>query len=96
VTTCLDNGSEAGLRLASTTCVGNKIGIAPFSARTAKALWAWLVERKRRVKTERLWITEEGNAFSLEGLVSWFNRLKKCANFDSLYNNKTDSLEVRE
>jgi integrase len=26
---------------------GNKIGIAPFSPRTAKALWAWLIERGR-------------------------------------------------
>ena len=30
---------------------GSKIGIAPFSSRTAKTLWAWLVERKRRAKT---------------------------------------------
>jgi len=58
---------------------GNKIGIAPFSAKTAKALWAWLVERKTRAKTDHLWVTEEGNPFSVEGLVSWFVRLKKRA-----------------
>jgi len=58
---------------------GNKIGIAPFSPKTAKALWAWLIERKPRAKTDRLWVTEEGRAFSVEGLVSWFNRLKKRA-----------------
>ena len=29
---------------------GNKIGVAPFSPRTAKALWAWLIERKPRAK----------------------------------------------
>jgi site-specific recombinase XerC len=29
---------------------GNKIGIAPFFPRTAKALWAWLVERKVRAR----------------------------------------------
>ncbi len=58
---------------------GNKIGIAPFSPRTAKALWAWLVERKPRAKTDRLWVTEEGQAFSVEGLVSWFTRLKERA-----------------
>lgn len=58
---------------------GNKIGIAPLSAKTAKALWAWLVERKSRAKTDRLWVTEEGKAFSVEGLVSWFTRLKKRA-----------------
>ena len=58
---------------------GNKIGIAPFSPRTAKALWAWLVERKPRAKTDRLWLTEEGQPFSTEGLVSWFARLKKRA-----------------
>jgi len=59
---------------------GGKIGIAPFSSRTAKALWAWLIERKPRAKTDRLWITEEGRPFSVEGLVSWFARLKKRAN----------------
>lgn len=58
---------------------GNKVGIAPFSAKTAKALWIWLVERKARAKTDHLWITEEGNAFSVEGLVSWFDRLKMRA-----------------
>ncbi len=62
---------------------GNKIGIAPFSPRTAKALWAWLVERKPRAKTEYLWITEEGNVFSIEGLVSWFTRLKNRAGVKS-------------
>jgi len=58
---------------------GNKIGITPFSPRTAKALWAWLIERKPRAKTDRLWVTEEGQAFSTEGLVSWFARLKQRA-----------------
>ena len=58
---------------------GNRVGIAPFSPRTAKALWAWLVERKPRAKTDRLWVTEEGHPFSIEGLVTWFKRLKKRA-----------------
>ena len=58
---------------------GNKVGVAPFSPRTAKALWAWLIERKPRAKTDQLWITEEGQAFSVEGLVSWFTRLKTRA-----------------
>jgi len=58
---------------------GNKVGIAPFSPKTAKTLWAWLIERKPRAKTDRLWVTEEGQAFSVEGLVSWFTRLKKRA-----------------
>jgi site-specific recombinase XerD len=49
------------------------------SPRTAKALWAWLTVRKTRARTDRLWATEEGNAFSIEGLVSWFIRLKKRA-----------------
>ena len=62
---------------------GNKIGIAPFSPRTAKALWAWLIQRKLRTKTDHLWITEEGNAFSIQGLVSWFSRLKKRAGVNS-------------
>lgn len=56
---------------------GNKIGVVPFSSRTAKVLWAYLVQRKQRAKTDRLWVTEEGVAFSREGLVSWFARLKK-------------------
>ena len=43
---------------------GNKIGIAPFSPKTAKALWAWLMQRKLRARTDRLWTTEEGQAFS--------------------------------
>jgi integrase len=58
---------------------GNKVGIAPFSSKTAKILWAWLIERKSRANTDRLWVTEEGNAFSVEGLVSWFTRLKRRA-----------------
>ena len=62
---------------------GNKIGMAPFSPKTAKALWAWLTVRKTRAKTDRLWVTEEGNAFSIEGLVSWFARLKKRAGINS-------------
>lgn len=62
---------------------GGKIGIVPFSPRTAKALWAYLVERKARAKADALWVTEEGLPFSLEGLVSWFNRLKKRAGVTS-------------
>ncbi|MCL0080426.1 tyrosine-type recombinase/integrase, partial [Dehalococcoidia bacterium] len=58
---------------------GNKIGIAPFSSKTAKALWAWLIERKPRAKTDRLWVTEEGQAFSINGLATWFKRLKNRA-----------------
>jgi len=62
---------------------GNKIGIAPFSPKTAKALWAWSLLRKTRAKTDYLWVTEEGQAFSIEGLVSWFSRLKKRAGVNS-------------
>ena len=62
---------------------GGKIGIVPFSPKTAKALWAYLVERKARAKADALWVTEEGLPFSLEGLVSWFNRLKKRAGVTS-------------
>lgn len=59
---------------------GNRIGMAPFSAKTAKALWAWLTVRKTRARTDTLWVTEEGDAFSVDGLVSWFARLKTRAN----------------
>lgn len=62
---------------------GEKPGIAPFSSKTAKALWNWLLIRKDRAKTDRLWITEEGQAFSMDGLISWFARLKKRANITS-------------
>jgi site-specific recombinase XerD len=62
---------------------GNRVGIAPFSAKTAKALWTWLLERKARAKTDLLWIAEEGTPFSIEGLVSWFVRLKKRAGVNS-------------
>ena len=58
---------------------GNKVGIVPFCPKTAKALWAWLILRKSRAKTDRLWTTEEGEAFAVEGLVTWFKRLKKRA-----------------
>jgi len=58
---------------------GGKIGIAPFSSTTAKALWAYLVERKARTKADALWVTEEGACFSVDGLDSWFSRLKKRA-----------------
>ena len=57
---------------------GNKVGIAPFCVKTAKALWAWLIQRKLRAKTDHLWITEEGQPFSINGLVSWFTRLKRA------------------
>jgi len=62
---------------------GNKPGIAPFSSKTAKALWNWLLMRRDRAKTDHLWITEEGRAFSMDGLVSWFARLKSRAGLTS-------------
>ena len=37
------------------------------------------MQRKQRAKSDRLWVTEEGRAFSVDGLVSWFHRLKKRA-----------------
>jgi len=62
---------------------GNKVGICPFSAKTAKALWAYLIERKRRAKCEALWVTEEGRPFTVDGLSSFFARLKKRAAVNS-------------
>lgn len=58
---------------------GNKVGICPFSAKTAKALWAYLIERRRRAKCEALWVTEEGRPLTVDGLSSFFARLKKRA-----------------
>jgi len=55
---------------------GNKVGIVPFCPKTAKAIWLYLVERKARVKCDSLWITEEGRPFSIDGMDSWFDRLK--------------------
>jgi len=77
------NDLDLDSRRARVTGKGNKIGIAPFSPRTAKALWAWSLARKARAKTDYLWVTEEGQAFSIKGLVSWFDRLKKRAGVDS-------------
>lgn len=48
---------------------GNKVGICPFSAKTAKAIWLYLLERRTRAKCDALWITEEGTAFTIDGLV---------------------------
>jgi site-specific recombinase XerD len=58
---------------------GNKVGICPFSAKTAKAIWLYLMERKHRAKSDALWITEEGKQFSIGGLSSLFVYLKKRA-----------------
>jgi len=58
---------------------GSKVGICPFSAKTTKALWAYLVERKRRAKCAALWVSEEGRPLTVEGLSSLFARLKMRA-----------------
>ena len=62
---------------------GNKVGICPFSARTAKAIWLYLLERKHRAKSDDLWVTEEGRQFSVGGLSSSFAYLKKRAGVNS-------------
>jgi len=62
---------------------GNKIGICPFSAETAKAIWLYLLERKHRAKSDALWVTEEGRQFSVGGLSSSFVYLKKRAGVNS-------------
>lgn len=62
---------------------GNKIGICPFSAKTAKGIWLYLLERKHRAKSDALWVTEEGRQFSVSGLSSSFVYLKKRAGVNS-------------
>jgi len=62
---------------------GNKQGMAPFSPRTAKAIYMWLIERKKRAKCDQIWLTEEGTRFSIDGVVSWFTRLKRRAGITS-------------
>jgi site-specific recombinase XerD len=62
---------------------GKKIGTCPFSSKTAKAVWLYLLERKRRAKCDALWITEEGRPFTISGISSWFVRLKKRAGVNS-------------
>jgi len=62
---------------------GNKIGMCPFSPKTAKAIWLYLLERKHRAKSDALWITEEGRQFSVGGLSSSFVYLKKRAGVNS-------------
>jgi len=58
---------------------GSKVGIVPFCPKTAKAIWFYLAEREARAKCDYLWITEEGKAISIDGIDSWFNRLKSRA-----------------
>lgn len=58
---------------------GNKVGIVPFCSITAKAIWFYLMEREKRAKCDSLWVTEEGRAFSIDGIDSWFDRLKQRA-----------------
>jgi site-specific recombinase XerD len=62
---------------------GSKTDISPFSAKTAKAIWLYLLVRKQRAKATALWITEEGIAFTIGGLSSWFVRLKSRAGVTS-------------
>ncbi len=62
---------------------GNKVGICPFSAKTAKAIWLYLLERKHRAKSDALWVTEEGKAFLASGISSCFFRLKMRAGVNS-------------
>jgi len=58
---------------------GNKVGVVPFSPKTAKSIWIYLTERKHRAKSDRLLLTEEGTPLSIDGINSWFTRLKKRA-----------------
>ena len=58
---------------------GKKIGICPFSSKTAKAIWLYLLERKKRAKCDALWVSEEGRQFTVAGVSSWFVRLKQRA-----------------
>lgn len=46
---------------------GDKVGVAPFCSKTAKAIWFYLVERESRAVCNYLWVTEEGRAFSIDG-----------------------------
>jgi site-specific recombinase XerD len=62
---------------------GNKVGVVPFCSKTAKAIWLYLTEREKRAKCDSLWVTEEGQAFSVDGMDSWFNRLKQRAGVTS-------------
>jgi site-specific recombinase XerD len=62
---------------------GNKIGMCPFSAKTAKVIWLYLLERKKRAKCDALWVTEEGKPFTIEGFGSCFTRLKTRAGVNS-------------
>lgn len=62
---------------------GSKIGICPFSARTARVIWLYLLERKERSKCNALWVTEEGNQLAQEGIGSWFTALKRKAGVTS-------------
>ncbi len=70
-------------RLVRVVGKGNKIGICPFSPKTAKVIWLYLLERKHQAKSDALWVTEEGGQFSVGGLSSSFVYLKKRAGVNS-------------
>jgi len=51
----------------------------PETQRRGSRRQAHTTERKPRAEVDRLWVTEEGSAFSSHGLASGFNRLKQRA-----------------
>jgi len=66
-------------RLVRVVGKGAKVAYCPFSPRTAKAVLLYMSERRRRVKCSSFWVTEEGGSFTVDGMASWFTRLKRRA-----------------
>ena len=58
---------------------GNKQDICPFSPKTAAVLEEYIAARKTRAKTNKLWITSDGNPLTVEGIRAWFRKLKSAA-----------------
>jgi site-specific recombinase XerD len=71
-------------KLARVVGKGSKIAYCPFSAKTAKAILLYKMERERRAKCDHLWLTEEGSPLTGEGVGSWFTRLKRRAGVNGL------------
>jgi integrase/recombinase XerD len=62
---------------------GNSSGIAPFCAETANVIQAYLIERNKVSKTDRLWVTQQGHPLTTAGISSVFRQIKVKANLIS-------------
>jgi site-specific recombinase XerD len=76
--------SQVSLELgrAAVTGKGGYQRVVPFSSKTKKAIWRYMLVRDKRAKPEAgewLWLTEEGRRLSWDGLKIAFERVKDRA-----------------